>query len=148
MKNSVVDLFGNPQYVSESARKSEWSRIISQMLALNLLRQGYLFADLNTCVLYGFVSPQSASWLLSGRAPAHAYVLFESFLEFLRNYESCFGYVVRFDLVRLWSRKNLVNVEVNTFPFPLEELASKKDTSFEVEKSVYNSVSLLDLQVI
>lgn len=143
MKTSepLVDIFGIAMRVTPKARLREFHSYYAQLFNLGKLNLLVPIADLLYFVENGYLSPQSASYFLAGRASekqSYALALFQGFEELSRSYG-----LKPFKILQSWQKTKVGKVE-NTFLFPLAELAS--NDSFEAETAPYRNQDVKDLQ--
>lgn len=141
----LCDIFSVPIYSDRKFRQKDWNNACACISRLGLTGNcQYSFAELHLLVLDGFLSAQSATYFLSGRASLKqvamldAFIAFKDDLVYNQHWPSS-------RILQLWQKNNAVEME-NTFLFPLVELDSSNDFTKDLES--YNNVSLVELQKI
>lgn len=143
----LYDIFSVPIASTRESRSIEWSNLIQIIYRLRLTgKNQYSFAELNHLVLDGFLSAQSASYFLLGKASLKQIVLLDRFMEFR---DMCMSqlFLSSSKILSLWQDKNDVEME-NTFLFPLEELDSSVNAGLDFTSEIeqYNDCDLRELQ--
>lgn len=122
------DIFGVAQFRTSEARLKEFHSFYAQLYNLGLLNLQFSVTSLLFHIERGFLSPQSASYFLAGRASSvqvDKFRLFSSMYDFLREK----GFT-DFQILKSWQQTKTSAVEVeNTFLFPLAELDCSEDFS-------------------